>query len=383
VPRILPERWQGLDRAKGDYGAGAAREDRDLGLGHVHAVRDGAAGRLAGMSPRHRSHLWERRRKAPVSTYRRAEHDGEAARSRGEGKVGSAVPASLALATLLTGAAAIAFAPIFVKTSEVGPVATAFWRVLLALPILWAWMEIEGRRSGKPGRPSGPRDLLALFASGLFLGSTFALWHLSLELTSVATSTLLVNLAPVFVALGAWLFLGQRFGAAFLVGMAIALAGAALLVAGGTSRLGGGEVAGDGLAALAAVFYAGYFLSVSGLRPRFSTAAVMAYGAPAACAALLPVALLSGESLLPASWQGWAVLLAVALVSHVLGQSLVAYALAELPAAFSSVALLLQPTIAAALAWAILGEALGPWQAAGGAVVLAGVVLARSGSRRG
>lgn len=107
---------------------------------------------------------------------------------------------------------------------------------------------------------------------------------------------------------------------------------------------------GDGLAALAAVFYAGYFLSVSGLRPRFSTAAVMAYGAPAACAALLPVALLSGEGLLPASWQGWAVLLAVALVSHVLGQSLVAYALAGLPAAFSSVALLLQPTIAAALA---------------------------------
>jgi len=141
-----------------------------------------------------------------VSTHRRIEHDREAARSRGEepeGKAGPAAPAGLALAPLLAGAAAIAFAPIFVRTSEVGPVATAFWRVLLALPILWAWMGIEGRRSGKPGRPSGPRDLLMLFASGLFLGSTFALWHLSLELTSVATSTLLVNLAPVFVALGA------------------------------------------------------------------------------------------------------------------------------------------------------------------------------------
>ena len=66
-----------------------------------------------------------------------------------------------------------------------------------------------------------------------------------------------------------------------------------------------------------------------------------------------------------------------------LSQSLVAYALAGLPAAFSSVALLLQPTIGAALAWAILGEALGPWRVEGGAVVLAGVVLARSGSRRG
>ena len=77
--------------------------------------------------------------KGPMSTYRRAEHDGEAARSRGEepeGKAGSAAPAGLALAALLAGAAGIAFAPIFVKISEVGPVATAFWRVLLALPIL-------------------------------------------------------------------------------------------------------------------------------------------------------------------------------------------------------------------------------------------------------
>ena len=95
------------------------------------------------------------------------------------------------------------------------------------------------------------------------------------------------------------------------------------------------------------------------------------------------MALLSGKTLLPASWQGWAIHVDVALVYQVLVQSLVAYALAGLPAAFSSVALLLQPTIAAALAWAILGEALGPWQVGGGAVVLAGVVLARSGSRRG
>ena len=313
----------------------------------------------------------------------RADRRAGTARLRNEGSESKArrAVAGIALAALLAGAVSIAFAPIFVRTSEVGPVATAFYRVLFALPILWFWMEIEDRRSGKSGRPSGRRDLLALFASGLFLGGTFALWHWSLKLTSVANSTLLVNLAPVFVSFGAWLFLGQRFGATFLAGMAAALDGAALLVAGGLSGLGGGDLAGDGLAALAAVSYAGYILSVSRLRSRFSTAAVMAYGTLATCATLLPVALLSGENLLPASSRGWAVLLAVALVSHVLGQSLVAYALAELPAAFSSLALLLQPTVAAALAWTILGEALGPWQAIGGAVVLAGVALARSDGR--
>ena len=113
-----------------------------------------------------------RRWRGHTSTPPRAEHGGETAPPRDEepeGKTAPAAPAGLALAALLAGAAAIAFAPIFVRTSEVGPVATAFWRVLLALPILWAWMGIEGRRSGEPGRPSGPRDLLALSASGLFL----------------------------------------------------------------------------------------------------------------------------------------------------------------------------------------------------------------------
>ncbi|HSK38859.1 MAG TPA: EamA family transporter, partial [Arenibaculum sp.] len=67
--------------------------------------------------------------------------------------------------------------------------------------------------------------------------------------------------------------------------------------------------------------------------------------------------------------------------SHAGGQSLIAYALAHLPAAFSSVSLLLQPAAAAILAWALLGEALGPWQAAGAVIVLAGIFLARRGSR--
>ncbi|MGI8911400.1 MAG: EamA family transporter [Rubrobacteraceae bacterium] len=75
-------------------------------------------------------------------------------------------------------------------------------------------------------------------------------------------------------------------------------------------------------------------------------------------------------------------LLGVALISHAGGQSLVTYALSYLPAAFSSVGLLLQPVAAAALAWAILGEALGTWQALGGVVVLSGIVLTHRGIHR-
>jgi len=287
-----------------------------------------------------------------------------------------------ALAALVLGALGIALAPIFVRVSELGPTATAFWRLFLALPLLWLWMALSDRRAGTSSRPAGRREALALVVSGLFFAGDLALWHWSIGLTTVANSTLLVNVAPVFVALGGWMLFQERFSAAFLLGMATAILGAVLLV-GGSPELGSRQLLGDGLAVLAAVSYAGYILSVSRLRSRFSTAAVMAYSSLVTCVALLPVALISGEALVATTAFGWATLLGIAFVSQVGGQGMIAYALAHLPAAFSSVALLLQPVAAALLAWVLLGEPVGLWQALGGAVVLAGIVLARSGSRSG
>ncbi len=147
----------------------------------------------------------------------------------------------------------------------------------------------------------------------------------------MANSTLLVNLAPVFVALGGRLLFGERFTYTFLVGMAVALAGAVLLV-GGDLGLGPRQLFGDALAVLAAVFYAGYILSVSRLRSRLSTAAVMTYGGIATCVALLPVALLSGEDFLATTVYGWLMLLGIAFVSQVGSQSLITYLRPRRPA---------------------------------------------------
>jgi drug/metabolite transporter (DMT)-like permease len=63
------------------------------------------------------------------------------------------------------------------------------------------------------------------------------------------------------------------------------------------------------------------------------------------------------------------------------GQSLITYALAHLPASFSSVTLLLQPVLAALFAWILLHEGQGPWQVLGGLLVLVGIFLARRSAR--
>ena len=95
------------------------------------------------------------------------------------------------------------------------------------------------------------------------------------------------------------------------------------------------------------------------------------------CLALLPVAMISDEALLPHTPRDWLVLAALALVSHAEGQSLIAYALAHLPATFSSVTLLWQIVAAGFLAWLLLSEPLSHVQMAGGVVVLVGIMVAR------
>jgi drug/metabolite transporter (DMT)-like permease len=95
---------------------------------------------------------------------------------------------------------------------------------------------------------------------------------------------------------------------------------------------------------------------------------------------LLPVTLATGEPFWPQSARGWGVLIGLALISQVAGQGLIAWAMAHLPAAFSSVSLLVQPVAAALLAWVLLAEPFGALQALGGAVVLAGIVICRMAS---
>ncbi len=272
---------------------------------------------------------------------------------------------------MLLGAAAIGTSALFVKVSETGPIATAFWRVFLALPFLWTWSVLEQReRHGA----SFATERRLLIAAGLFFAGDLAVWHWSIVLTSVANSTLLANLAPIFVALAAWLLFGQQLHRKFLFGLAIALTGMAMLI-GGDFQLQGTELIGDALGVVTAMFYAGYQLTVTKLRARVATSTIMAWSGLITALVLLPVALASGERLLPVSDTGWIKLVGLALISQVAGQSLITYAMAHLPATFSSVGLLFQPVMATLFAWLLLGEAVSALQLAGGFTVLVGIRL--------
>ncbi|MGE0724384.1 MAG: DMT family transporter [Alphaproteobacteria bacterium] len=283
-------------------------------------------------------------------------------------------PAGVAFLALAGGGALIALSPILVRLSEVGPTVTAFWRAALALPLLALLVALRGAPA------PGPGDRWRLAFAGIFFAGDLVFWHWSIQFTSVANATLFANFNPFFVAIGALVLFGEPITRWFVAGMALAFAGAACLL-GDSLSLGGDAALGDGLGVATAVCWAGYFLFVRSLRARLGTPAVMLWSTLATAVAVLPMAALSGEPFLPRTAAGWSVLLGLAILSHALGQGLIAHALAHLPAGFSALSLLSEPVLAALFAWLWLGERLGPLQWIGGAIVLAGIAVAARSTR--
>ena len=278
----------------------------------------------------------------------------------------------LALIALFIGACAVASSGIFVRFSQTGPTATGFWRGALALPFLavWAWAEARHRGTRWYGWIGDKR----IFWAGVFFTGDLAFWHWSLMLTSVTAATLEANLAPLFVALITWIVWRERPKPRFLAALAIAFTGV-LLIMSPTLGQARGALTGDLLGLGTAAFYGAYMIVVARLATTYGTGALMLRTTLIFTVLLAP--LMMDQKILPDNLHGWALLIGLAVSAQVVGQGLIAYALARLPASFSSLALLLQPFAAAIYAGALLGERLSLVQIAGGVIVLAAIVLAQ------
>ncbi|MFC4346887.1 DMT family transporter [Kordiimonas lipolytica] len=279
------------------------------------------------------------------------------------------------------GAIGISSAAIFMRLADVTPAASAFWRLTMAAPVLifiyWLTARKKGRISLLPSMEEGRWILLVglLFASELFT------WHWSVAKTTVANSTLLANMATIFAALYSFVLFGERFNGRFLGGMVLALGGAALLM-GRNAELNPAYIPGDMLGLLTAVLYGGYIVGAARARQVLDAPLLMA-GTAMVSGILLSLPLLWVDGpIFPVSSEGWAPLIGLALIAHVLGQSLIVYGLAHVPAALGALCLLIQPVISALWAWWLFGEALGPIHMAGASAVLVGIWIARQSKRQ-
>lgn len=283
----------------------------------------------------------------------------------------------LAFFALIVGAISIGFAPIFMRLSEVGTSAAAFWRGGLSVPVLLLLLFIQIAR-GQETRFS-KSDMKASVFVGFFFALDLYFWHWAVDATTVANATLLSNLAAVFTALFAYFVWKNPIKKGFWFALILTLGGAAILV-GVNAEIRPEYLFGDFLGVLTAVAYAAYILGVAKVRQHTSTLKLMLGSSVFQSVFLLLPALTEQAPFMPADMSGWTPLLLLAVVSHVFGQGLIAYGLMAVPAALGSLTLLVQPVVAAVVAWIIFAEALGPLQGLGAVLVLLGVYFAKRNS---
>ncbi len=283
------------------------------------------------------------------------------------------------LLVLLAGAGVIGAGTVLVRLAGTGPAAAGWWRLAFALP--WLALLSAHERRGPLQTPGlgAPAGVLAL--CGLTFAADLISWHYSLHLTSIANATTLANLTPVIVTVLAWAWLRERPAGRFLAGLALAVAGAATMAAARSGGQGANPSLGDGLAILASVWYALYFMVVRTARRTASALQVMLASSLIGAPLMLVAALTLHERLAPATLAGWAACVALG-VMHVAGQGAIAWSLGKVPTALAAVVVLIQPVVAALAAWMVFGEAIGAVQALGALLALAGVALAQAAARR-
>lgn len=284
----------------------------------------------------------------------------------------SAPPAAAYLAVIGANVA-LAFGPWFVRLADVGPVASAFWRLALAAPLLVVAMVAMKQA---PRKLSGLLWITLLLA-GLFFAADLASWHLGILKTKLANATLFGNATSLMFPVYGFLLARAWPNRWQVIALLLAAVGAGLMF-GQSYELSREHLIGDLLCALAGLLYTFYFIAMMRAREHVAPLPALTLST---LAGILPLAVavpLFGESFLP---NDWGPLIALALVSQVLGQGLMIYALGHLEPIVVGVALLTQPVVAGAIGWFAYGETLGPIDLAGAVLVAAALVLVRRGPR--
>jgi drug/metabolite transporter (DMT)-like permease len=275
----------------------------------------------------------------------------------------------LIILALLAGNVALVFGPVFVRAADVGPSASAFWRMALAIPFLF----LITAQQRQPLTLPRPALYATMIFSGAFFAGDLAAWHIGILHTKLANSALFANAASLFFPI--WGFFvarawpGRWQGAAF----ALAMLGTLLLL-GRSADVSRETLMGDLLCLAAGLFYTGYLIVVTRAREALASWTLLAWSTLATAPPLLIIAWLLGENIMPSDWMP---VIALALLSQVIGQGLMVYVLGKVSPLLFGLALLTQPIMSAAIGWWAYGERLGTVDIIGACLIAAALVLVR------
>jgi drug/metabolite transporter (DMT)-like permease len=280
---------------------------------------------------------------------------------------------NLAIPALLLANLALGCGPWLVRLARidggVGPIASGFWRLALAFPILI----LAARREGQ-GEAGAPRSAVAIaLLSGLFFAADLGLWHIGILHTRLANATLLGNVTAVLFPVYGFIVMRALPSNRQTLALALAIAGAGLLF-GRSYELAGTNLLGDALCVSAGLCYTGYLVAADRARPALGPLTTLTWSVAAGTPALLAAAMLAGDAIWP---RDWTALILMTLGSQLIGQGLIMYAVARSTPLLVGVMLLIQPIVGALIGSVAFGETLTIVDAIGGLAVAAAVLLIR------
>ncbi|PIC75525.1 MULTISPECIES: DMT family transporter [Sporosarcina] len=272
----------------------------------------------------------------------------------------------IALGVLTVGLSAI-----FVKMATADAGVIAFYRMFFSAVIMLPLFLISYRNELKS---LTRRDWLYTTCSGIFLAVHFILWFESLNYTSVASSTVLVTLQPIFALAGTALFFKEIITGKMLTAVFIALTGS-FIISWGDFQVSGVALFGDLLALLACAFVTAYLLIGQNVRKRISLVTYTFLVYSVSSVALFFYVLVTQEPFFGYPTADWGWFLALAILPNLLGHTLFNWAVKWVSTNVVSIAILFEPILASIAAYFVLHEKITAIQFGGAIVVLTGVLL--------
>ena len=269
------------------------------------------------------------------------------------------------------GVISVSLSAIFVKLASAESAVIAFYRMLFSVLIMSPVFLLKYKSELKLLQK---RDWLFSVVAGVFLAFHFILWFESLNYTSVASSTVLVTLQPIFAFIGTYVFFKERVTFQSIVAVIVAISGS-LLISWGDFRVSGVALYGDVLALIACAFITGYLLFGQDVRKRLSLMTYTMVVYSVSTITLFFYVLFTGQSFGPYESVDWFWFLLLAIVPNLLGHTLFNWSLKWISTNAISIAILFEPIGAAILAFFIFNESLILSQVIGGVIVILGIAL--------
>lgn len=274
-------------------------------------------------------------------------------------------------AALVVGVISVSASAIFVKLCSAPTGVIAFYRlffsVLFMLPIFLKNHISELRLITKS-------DWLFSAISGVLLAFHFILWFESLNYTSVASSTVLVTLQPLFAFIGTYIFFKEKLSGKAIMSGLIAVVGS-IIISWGDFRISGSALIGDLLALFACALVTGYLLFGQNVRKRLSLVTYTFVVYLISAVTLLIYILTVKQPLYPYKESDWVYFIMLALIPTLLGHTLFNWSLKWLSTSTISMAILFEPIGATILAYFLLDEQTVWSQIVGGLIVIFGISL--------